>query len=86
MSTFGIQTEAKPYIPHEDAPDPAAPNAGKQAEVKVDGGAGFTINQHASRAHPGARGQDLWCKKFSTDCQLSLSQLVHTKKAIRLST
>eukprot|EP00438_Fugacium_kawagutii_P009104 Skav217842 [mRNA] locus=scaffold3024:24359:43523:+ [translate_table: standard] len=44
---------AKPYIPHEDAPDPAAPNAGKQAEVKVDGGAGFTINQHASRAHPG---------------------------------
>lgn len=44
---------AKPYIPHEDPPDPVAPNAGKQTEVKVDGGAGFTINQHAGKAHPG---------------------------------
>lgn len=44
---------AKPYIPHEDPPDPVAPNAGKQMEVKVDGGAGFTINQHAGKAHPG---------------------------------
>ncbi len=45
--------EAKPYIPHEDAPDPVAPNAGKQTDVKVEGGTAFTINQHASKVHPG---------------------------------
>lgn len=45
--------EAKPYIPHEDPADPVAPNAGKQTDVKVEGGTAFTINQHASKVHPG---------------------------------
>jgi len=44
---------AKPYIPHEDPADPVAPNAGKQTDVKVEGGTAFTINQHASKVHPG---------------------------------
>lgn len=52
--TLSPSFEAKPYIPHEDAPDPTAPNAGKQHDVKVDGGAAFTISQHAGRVHEGA--------------------------------
>lgn len=47
------RTEAKPYIPHEDPADPKAANAAKQQEVKVEGGTGFTVNQHASKVREG---------------------------------
>jgi len=42
-----------PYVPHQDAPDPKAPVSAKHEQVKVEGGAGFTVANQAFRAHEG---------------------------------